>query len=82
LTILTADALEAALPGIAIRDLPFIGAYSLRSEDLAATRALLVGNGIETHELGTDAFRVDPLPALGSTMIFTQGDARAPWMVT
>jgi hypothetical protein len=80
LTILTPEALEAVLPGIAIPDLPFIAAYSLRSEDLAATRTLLTSNRIEIDELGSDAFRVDPLPALGSTMIFTQGNAKAPWM--
>lgn len=80
LTILTPDALQDSLPGIAIPDLPFLGAYSLRSEDLATTQALLNGNGIETQSLGPDSFRVEPLPALGSTMIFTQGDAKAPWM--
>ena len=82
LTILSAKALEAALPGTAIPDLPFIGAYCLRSEDLAATQSLLNGNGIEMQEVAPDAIRVEPLPALGSTMIFTQGDARAPWMAT
>ncbi len=80
LTILTPEALEAVLPGTTIPDLPFIGAYSLRSEDLAATTALLNGNGIATREIGRDTVRVDPLPALGSTMIFTQGSAIAPWM--
>ncbi len=80
LTILSADALEAALPGIAIPNLPFIGAYSLRSEDLLATKTLLNSNGIETQETGPDMIRVEPLPALGSTMIFTQGDAKAPWL--
>ncbi len=82
LTILGAEALQDTLPGIAIPDLPFIGAYSLRSEDLAATTTLLNGNGIETQEIGPDAIRVDPLPALGSTMIFTQGDAKARWMAS
>jgi len=80
LTIFSPGALQAALPGIAIPDLPFIGAYSLRSEDLAVTKALLNGNGIETQEIAQDTIRVEPLPALGSTMIFTQGDAKAPWM--
>lgn len=81
LTILTAEAYRAALPGAEIPDLPFIGAYSLRSEDLAATKTLIEGNGIATQDLGPGAFRVDPLPALGSTMIFTDGTAQAPWMV-
>lgn len=80
LTILTADAYRAALPGAEIPDLPFIGAYSLRSEDLKETKALLEGNGIATRALGDDVLRVDPLPALGSTMIFTEGTAQAPWM--
>lgn len=81
LTILTPDALQAALPGIAIPDLPFIAAYSLRSEDLAATKAYLATNDITLTELNDDMFRVEPLPALGSTMIFTQGTAQAPWMI-
>jgi hypothetical protein len=80
LTILTAGAFRTALPGADIPDLPFIGAYSLRSEDLATTKAVLNGNGIETREIAPDTVRVEPLPALGSTMIFTQGDAKAPWM--
>ena len=80
LTIHTADALQATLPGIAIPNLPFIGAYSLGSEDLAATKALLNGNGIESQHTDPNEVRGDPLPALGETMIFTQGDARAPWM--
>jgi len=41
---------------------------------------VLNGNGIQTQEIASDTLRVDPLPALGSTMIFTQGDAKAPWM--
>ncbi|NKB56670.1 MAG: hypothetical protein GKS00_10065 [Alphaproteobacteria bacterium] len=80
LTILTPDALQAVLPGIAVSNLPFIGAYSLRSEDLTATKAYLTANDIAVDELSDDMFRVEPLPALGSTMIFTQGTAQAPWM--
>tara|TARA_Y100000588_G_scaffold174571_1_gene188620 strand:+ start:810 stop:1715 length:906 start_codon:yes stop_codon:yes gene_type:complete len=80
LTILSADAFQAVLPGVDIPDMPFIGAYSLRSENLSATKAVLNGNGIQTQEIASDTLRVDPLPALGSTMIFTQGAAKAPWM--
>ncbi len=80
LTILNAAALETVLPGIEIPGLPFIAAYTLRSEDLPATKQYLNASGIDTTELAPDLFRVEPLPALGSTMIFTQGDAVAPWM--
>jgi hypothetical protein len=80
LTILTPNALLAVLPDTDILDLPFIAAYSLRSEDLAATKAYLAKNHIATAELTDDMFRVEPLPALGSTMIFTQGAAQAHWM--
>ena len=80
LTILTAEAFQAALPGADIPDLPYIGGYSLRSEDLKTAKAVLNGNGIETQEIALNTIRVEPLPALGSTMIFTQGDAVAPWM--
>ncbi len=80
LTILTAQALEASLPGIAIPDLPFIAASSLRSEDLGATKALFTANGIGFEELGPGAIRAESLPALGSTMIFTEDAAKAPWM--
>jgi len=80
LTILSAGALKAALPGIAIPDLPFLAATALRSDDLAATRAHLAANGIACTAAGPGALRTAMLPELGSTFVFTEGDAPPPWL--
>lgn len=80
LTILPAPALERALPGIAIPDLPFIAATTLHSDDLGATRGYLSRQGVGFDETAPGILRVEPMPALGSTFLIMARDATAPWL--
>lgn len=80
LTILGAEALEAALPGIDIPGLPFIAAFTLISEDIAATAAYLESMDIALTRIASGVFRAEVLPALGSTMIFMDRGGHAPWL--
>ncbi len=80
LTILGAEALASALPGIVIPDLPFIAASTLISQDIAATTAYLDSKEIALAELAPGVFRAEVLPALGSTMIFMESGGLAPWL--
>ena len=79
-TILGADSLTAALPGIDIPDLPFVAAFAMRSNGLDATAAYLSKAGLAPETIAPGVLRLERDPALGSTMIITDANARAPWL--
>jgi len=79
-TILGADGLTAALPGIDIPDLPFVAAFAMRTNDLDATAAYLTGAGLNPQAMAPGVLRLERDPALGSTMIITDAASRAPWL--
>jgi hypothetical protein len=80
LTILSASALKAALPGIVIPTLPFIAASTLISQDIQATVAYLEAADITLTATAPGVFRAEVMPALGSTMIFMDRGGRIPWL--
>ena len=80
LTILSASALAAALPGIVIPALPFIATSTLISGDIAATAAYLESMDIAFTQSAPGVLRTEVPPALGSTMIFMERRGRAPWL--
>ncbi|MFT6580836.1 MAG: hypothetical protein ACJAU6_001266 [Alphaproteobacteria bacterium] len=79
-TILNNEALTAALPGIDIPESPFIAAFAMRSNDLDATAAYFKQANVPAEMIAPSVLRVAKDPALGSTMIVTDAESRAPWL--
>ncbi|MGY8937866.1 MAG: VOC family protein [Alphaproteobacteria bacterium] len=79
-TILGSDGLTVALPGIHIPNVPFIAAFAMRTNDLDATTAYLSKAGLRHQTIAPGVLRLDPDPALGSTMIVMNTEATAPWL--
>jgi hypothetical protein len=80
LAILSASALQSALPGIVIPSLPFIAASTLISQDIQATAAYLKSMDIALTPMTPGVFCAEVIPALGSTMIFMDRSGRIPWL--
>lgn len=73
------DAFEAMLPEIAIPQLPFLGAYAVRVQSLAAAETLLQGEGIAMRRLGQAL--IVPFPSdigLGA-WLFVENGRDLPW---
>jgi hypothetical protein len=69
---------RAALPGIAVPALPFIGAAVLRSRDLAATRAFLARQGVRLAVDRPGRIAVSPVDAMGAAIVIDGGDGGRP----
>jgi Glyoxalase-like domain len=80
LTLLDAEHVRAALPGIHIPCVPFMAAYAVACESLGKARALLHASGIEHLDHGRQVLSVAAPAALGGTVVFTQGGAPPPWL--
>jgi len=72
-------AFEAMLPDIAIPQLPFLGAYAVRVESLAAAEALLQREGMAMRRIGPSL--VVPFPAdVGvGAWLFVENGRDLPW---
>jgi hypothetical protein len=73
------DAFEAMLPEITIPQLPFLGAYAVRVQSLAATQALLQREGMAMRQRG-QALVVPFPPDIGlGAWLFVEDGRDLPW---
>jgi hypothetical protein len=79
LQLFSGDTFTATLPEIPVPRLPFIGAYAIRVQSLAAVEALLRAEQLAMRRLG--AALVVPFPGeLGvGAWVFVESDADLPW---
>jgi catechol 2,3-dioxygenase-like lactoylglutathione lyase family enzyme len=71
--------LARLLPGIDVPGLPFLAAFALVTDDLAATRASLDRNGVATTEIGAGALAAAFPDGLAGSVCFLAAGAAPPW---
>jgi catechol 2,3-dioxygenase-like lactoylglutathione lyase family enzyme len=71
--------LARLLPGIDVPGLPFLAAFALVTDDLAATRAALDRNGVATTEIGAGALAAAFPDGLAGSVCFLAAGAAPPW---
>lgn len=69
---------RALVPGLEIPDMPFIAAVMLESLDIAATRNVLEGRGVDVRELGAGAMLVPAAEAMGASLVIHRPGWRWP----
>ena len=72
--------LARLLPGTAVPAPPFMAALAVTSDDLAATRQVLDGNGITGMEVGPGVLGAALPAGLAGTVCFLAMEAAAPWL--
>jgi catechol 2,3-dioxygenase-like lactoylglutathione lyase family enzyme len=76
------DPVQAAviLPAFAAPSMPYIAGQALRTNDIAATRAVLAGNAVTPLYADDDLVCVGPADALGGYLLFHKREVDAPWL--
>ena len=77
--LLSREKLQNQVPGIEIPTVPFIAGYVLQCSDLAVFTGHLSENEIVYRELTRNVVAVACPPALGGTLIVTNGAGETPW---
>lgn len=72
-SIIGAETLGALYPGVTAPTLPYIAAHTFTVADIAATRAVLAGNGVATEDGADGGLWVRPEHAHGSVISFIGG---------
>lgn len=72
-------AFEAMLPEISIPQLPFLGAYAVRVQSLAATEALLQREGMAMRRIGQSLVVPFPADAGLGAWLFVENGRDLPW---
>jgi Glyoxalase-like domain len=73
------DAFAAMFPEIAVPSLPFMGAYAVRVQSLAATEALLRHAGMTTRKWGAVLLAPFPQELGAGAWLFAENAADLPW---
>jgi hypothetical protein len=77
----TPEAAAETIPGLVVPSVPFIGAYGLLTEDLAATRAFLEGRGFAPSPIGEGVLALTLPASLGGTWLLAEDERHFPWNV-
>ena len=72
-SIIGAETLGALYPGVTAPTLPYIATHTFTVADIAATRAVLAGNGVATEDGADGGLWVRPEHAHGSVISFIDG---------
>jgi hypothetical protein len=75
----TANAFSAMLPEIPVPRLPFLGAYALRVQSLAAAEALLRQESFSVHRLGASLAVPFPQELGAGAWLFVENAGDLPW---
>jgi hypothetical protein len=67
------------LPAFAAPSMPYIAGQALRTNDIAATRAVLVRNAVTPLYADDNLVCVGPADALGGHLLFHTGAVERPW---